>query len=243
MNTDKPRTMLKNITSYLDSLLKLAFPDLCVACQHEQPVKGDLLCVQCESAMPYCKFPSLTDNLIHWRIGGRLLPEWCSSLIYFKSGGTSQAILHALKYRGRQDIGESLGRRHGEVIRNGLEIPPPDYILPVPLHPKRLHERGYNQSAAYARGLSEPLGSPVAEDLLIRNRYTETQTNKSKADRITNVSDAFALGPGASLEGKSVLIVDDVFTSGATMEACAAPLIHIPDIRISIATLAIADDW
>lgn len=235
--------MLKTIGSYLDGLLKLAFPDLCVACEQHQPVKGDLLCVQCESEMPYCNFPSLTDNLIHWRIGGRLMPEWSSSLIYFKSGGTSQAILHALKYRGRQDIGESLGKRHGEVILKGLSVPPPDFIVPVPLHPKRLHERGYNQSAAYARGLSEALGSPAMEQMLVRNRYTETQTNKSKMDRIANVSDAFALGEAVDLEGKSVLIVDDVFTSGATMEACAAPLIHVPGIRISIATLAIADDW
>lgn len=235
--------MMDKFWSYWDSLVKLAFPDLCVACQQEQPVKGDILCIGCEMSMPYCRFPNLEDNLIHWRIGGRLLPEWASAYLYFKSGNTSRHILHALKYRGRKDVGEILGLRHGAEIKDKLTVPPPDVIIPVPLHPRKLHERGFNQSTAYGKGLSDALNVRMREDLLSRNRYTETQTNKSKEDRMNNVLGAFHLSDPGALEGKSVLLVDDVFTSGATIEACALPLIHIPGIKLAIATLAIADDW
>lgn len=236
--------MLSKVKLYWESFLHLFFPDLCAACMREIPVSGDVLCVYCNHDLPLCGFPSLTDNLVHWRLAGRALPIWASSYMFFKEGNVTQALLHQLKYRGKQYIGEEFGRRHGEYILSQLPAEwRPDYIIPVPLHPKRLHERGFNQSTCYARGLSEAMRVKVREDILVRRKYTETQTRKSKQDRIKNVSDAFQLRDAEGLTGKTILIVDDVFTSGATLEACILPFHGLEEVKVSIATLAIADDW
>lgn len=236
--------MLSKLQLYWDGFLHLFFPDLCMACGKQSPVRGDLLCVYCNDELPFCHFPSLVDNLMHWRLGGRVLPSWGSSYLYFKEGNVTQALLHQLKYRGKKAVGEEFGQRHGELLMDQLPHEKrPHYIIPVPLHPKRLHERGYNQSNYYARGLSSAMGIEVREDILVRTKYTETQTRKSKTDRIKNVSDAFEVKHSDQLIGKSVLIVDDVFTSGATMEAAIQPLIPVDDLEVAIATLAVADDW
>jgi ComF family protein len=235
--------ILRPLLQYLDSLKKLVYPELCMSCMNRQPVLNDVLCVHCDAQLSPCNFESLKDNLIHWRLGSRLLPTWASAYIYFKTGNTAQTLLHRLKYTGKQEIGSVFGERHGQLIVGHSDYIRPDYIIPVPLHSKRLHQRGYNQSAVYAHGLNAYLSSEVREDLLIRNRYTETQTSKSRIDRIRNVDDAFRVKDPHRLEGKLLLLVDDVFTSGATLESCAIPLLQIPGIQLAIATLAIADDW
>jgi len=235
--------MIRAYQPYLEGLLHLAFPNLCIACMREQTVGNDILCVSCRTTFPYCDFDTINDNLIYWRMGSRIIPFWASSYVYFKRGNKVQRLLHALKYAGRQDIGEQMGKEHALHIIQQCDYRRPDYIVPVPLHPKKKHERGYNQSSSYARGLAAIFESRVAENLLFRKRYTSTQTNKSKLERLNNVNQAFALAPNIPLEGKSILIVDDVFTSGATLEACAEPFLGIKDIKIMLATLAIADDW
>jgi ComF family protein len=229
---------------YLDSFIRLIFPDLCAGCQENQPVKGDIFCVYCNRDLPYCEFPSLTENIITGRVYGRLQPVWASSYIYFKEGNVAQHLLHALKYRGRKDIGTEMGVRHGRYLKEILSKDRiPDRIIPVPLHPKRLHERGYNQSESYGLGLSQELEIPMDTKLLTRNRYTTTQTRKSKIDRVKNVQGAFMLKNPDKYKNQHLLLVDDVFTSGATMESCAEPLLTIPGISLSIATIALADDW
>ncbi len=231
------------VRRYLDSVAHLFWPELCYICRQEQPVPGDLSCIRCERELPYCRFPDPADNLLADRLTGRMEMCYGSALLFFREDGPVQTLLHQLKYQGRREIGTLLGRRHGQEWGELVAEDLPDAIVPVPLHPRRQRSRGYNQSACYAEGLSRSTGIPVLDKALVRTRYTTTQTHKSRSDRLRNVSEAFALPDPDHLIGKHLLIADDVFTSGATIEACAAQLLSVPGVRISVSAIAVADDW
>jgi ComF family protein len=230
------------IKKYLKSLVGLIFPDLCLACRKEQPISGSLFCVGCEAVMPYCDFDDLRTNEAFMRIAGRLPVKHASSFVYFKSNNIVQNILHGLKYEGKEEIGLSMGKFHGEQLKPMLKDYP-DIIVPVPLHPKKRHTRGYNQSEIYAKGLAMGLHIPVYPNVLKRKKFTETQTKMNKSDRLLNVSEAFELYNPGRINNKHILLVDDVLTSGATLEACGLPLLQIPGVTVSVATLALADNW
>lgn len=204
---------------------------------------GDLSCIRCERELPYCRFADPADNLLADRLTGRLKMHYSSALLFFREDGPVQTLLHQLKYQGRHEIGVLLGRRHGQEWGEMVADDLPDAIVPVPLHARRQRRRGYNQSACYAEGLSRSTGIPVLDRALVRVCYTTTQTHRSRSERLHNVHEAFALGEPDHLTGKHLLIADDVFTSGATIEACAMPLLSVPGVRISVSTIAVADDW
>lgn len=198
--------------------------------------------MQCEAEMPYCHFDDLKTNEAFMRIAGRLPVKNASSYVYFKSDNIVQNILHALKYEGKEEIGLSLGRFHAEQMKPMLSDYP-DILVPVPLHPRKKHIRGYNQSEIYAKGLSLGLNIPVYPNVLKRKKFTETQTKMNKSERLRNVSEAFELRNPGQINNKHILLVDDVLTSGATIESCGLPLLQIPGVTISVATLSIADNW
>ena len=151
-----------------------------------------------------------------------------------------QHLIHELKYRGNMDAGVFLGQELGKTIQEAPLFQGLDFLIPVPLHPKREKERGYNQSLMIAQGVSETTGIPVGNGFLLRSVNTSTQTHKSKEERWRNVKDIFALRRADQLEGKYVLLIDDVLTTGATLEACALTLSKVPGITISCATAACA---
>lgn len=171
---------------------------------------------------------------------GRVRLKAVTACFFFSKDGKVQHLIHELKYKGNSDAGVFLGQELGKTLKEAPLFQGLDYLIPVPLHPKREKERGYNQSAMIAQGLSEMTGIPVVEDFLIRSVNTATQTHKSKEDRWKNVKDIFALHHGDRLEGKYVLLIDDVLTTGATLEACALTLSSVPGITISCATAACA---
>jgi ComF family protein len=235
---------IKNLFSVMESLWELVFPNLCYCCVRHQPITGGILCAHCEMELPLCEFSNLYSNDITSRMTGRVPLVWAASSVYFKTGSITQSLLHEFKYRNKREIGIEFGKRLGTEIMSKIQVDhKPDLIIPVPLHPKKLYIRGFNQSDCIGMGLAKTFNIPVRTDILLRNRFTETQTRKSKLERIQNVDLAFQVKDPTSLTGRHVLLVDDVFTSGATLEACALAFLNVAEVQVSIATLALADEW
>ncbi len=235
---------VKQLVEWIESLWELVFPNLCYCCVRQQPISGGILCAHCEMELPLCEFSSLYSNDITSRMTGRVPLLWAASSVYFKTGSITQRLLHEFKYRNKREIGVEFGKRIATEILSKIQVNhKPDIIIPVPLHPKKLYIRGFNQSDCIGMGLSKELNISLRTDILIRKRFTETQTRKSKLERIQNVDLAFQVKDPKSLTGRHILLVDDVFTSGATLEACAIALLNVAEVQISIATLALADEW
>ncbi|WP_286130579.1 ComF family protein [Solirubrum puertoriconensis] len=162
------------------------------------------------------------------------------SYLRFLRRGRVQHLLHQLKYRGQSDIGTVLGRMYGQELATHGSLGTVDLIVPVPLHRRKLAKRGYNQADAFAEGLAASLQVPWSAHVLRRTSYTTTQTKKTRAERWENVANVFEVAEPAAVTGKHVLVVDDVLTTGATLEACAQKLLQAGAARVSIATIACA---
>jgi ComF family protein len=233
---------MKNLISkYAQGILSLFYPDLCLACQSNMPVKEDILCVKCQLKLPKTKFHLQKENAFTERFWGRLPLHAAASLYRFTKGGHVQHLIHQLKYKGKKDVGLKLGQHYGEQLKTTPLFQDIDLIIPVPLHPKKKHKRGYNQSSLIARGLSEAMEIPWADKGLVRTAFTDTQTQKSRIERLENVQSAFAVPEASMLHGKHILLVDDVITTGATLEICALKILALSNTKVSMVTLAFAD--
>lgn len=207
------------------ALLALVYPPLCLGCEARlpDPEPPTSLCDACLHALPRADDALLRDRLAHVT-GGADVFEHVFALWIFDEGGAIQHLQHAVKYRNRPTLGLRLGRLIGQGLREA-GVPPPDLVLPVPLHRVRALERGYNQSERLARGIADTVGAPVGDGVLVRGRATRTQTALDKQARWRNVSGAFELTTPGPVAGRRVLLVDDVMTTGATVVAAAQPLI------------------
>jgi ComF family protein len=224
--------------SVLNDLLSLFFPQLCAGCGIPLVKGEDILCLQCLADLPKTNYQDGKDNPLALNFLGRINICYATSYFSFDKGGKVQHLLHQLKYKGRKDIGFKLGQIFGfELIRN-IQFSEIDAIIPVPLHPRKQWSRGYNQSKEICKGISESMQRPLISGNLIRKVHTSSQTMKGRYERWENVSGIFKVKNSTDLEGKHLLLVDDVVTTGATLEACCEPLLKIPGVRVSIATLA-----
>jgi ComF family protein len=171
---------------------------------------------------------------------GRVNLSSATSFLFFNKGGSVQKLIHQLKYKGSIETGNFLGELMGnDLIKSDL-YNTIDAIIPVPLHKKKLHIRGYNQSDIIARGIGKSMSIPTVSNTLIRTEFTETQTKKARYSRWENVKGKFGINNQEDIEGKHVLLVDDVLTTGATIESCAQTLLEVPNIIVSVATVAYA---
>lgn len=228
------------LRTYLKDFAALIFPELCAAC-HASLVQGeDVLCTHCRVSLPFTNFHQQADNIVAQQFWGKLPLQAAYALYYFNKGGNVQRMMHHFKYDGMQRIGHVLGNIAGKQLATNPLFASVDVIIPVPLHKKRLRERGYNQSACFAFGLAERMNAAVELDNLVRIVATETQTHKSRFARSENMKEVFAVARPLELEGKHVLLVDDVITTGSTLEACGMELLKVPGLRLSIATIAYA---
>lgn len=228
------------LRTYLHDFVSLIFPQLCAAC-HSSLVRGeDLICTDCLYNLPYTNFHQQADNIVAQQFWGKLPVQAAYSLYFFNKGGKVQRMMHHFKYDGQQRIGNITGELAGKQLAENDVFKTADYIIPVPLHKKRMKERGYNQSACFAEGLAEKLKAEVELDNLIRSVATKTQTHKSRFARFENMQEVFAIAHPERLINKHVLLVDDTVTTGATLEACGIELLKVPGLKLSIATIAYA---
>ncbi len=225
---------------WLSDLLGLFFPNVCVACGNSLVSQEEILCTSCLYKLPETGFHMHDDNLIAETFWGRVELHAATSYLFFSKEGMVQKLMHALKYKGRKEVGVFLGRLFGKELIKSPLFSSVEMIIPVPLHPKKQRKRGFNQSVFIARGLAETMGVQVSVNNLVRTTFTSSQTKKSRYDRWQNVKGVFRVSNEKQFVGKHLLVVDDVLTTGATMEACVHPLLEIPGTKVSIATLAYA---
>lgn len=219
---------------------ELLFPRYCVVCQDKLLQTENYICLRCLLHMPRTDHVTHRDNPMEQLFYGRVPVERACAFMEFKKGSDYQKLLHALKYRGQKELGDVLGLKFGAALKTDRQICSADYICPVPLHPRKERKRGYNQSYHIAKGLSQSLGIPVNRDNLYRETHTATQTRKSRWERWQNVEGIFAVREPELFANKHLILVDDVITTGATIEACAAAILKQCEAKISVLTLAIA---
>lgn len=225
---------------FIDSLLNLLYPSVCAACGNALFKWEKLVCTRCRNMLPKTGYETNADNPLARIFYGRVQLKAVTACFFFSKEGKVQRLIHELKYKGNGDAGIFLGQELGKDIKDAPLFQGLDYLIPVPLHPKREKQRGYNQSMMIAQGIAEVTGIQIGSDFLVRSVNTETQTHKNKEDRWKNVKDIFELRHEDRLIGKYVLLVDDVLTTGATLEACALKLSTVKGITISCATAACA---
>lgn len=190
--------------------------------------------------MPVTNYHDFAENDSCMRFAGRIPFQMATSYAYFTDEGLLQHLMHGLKYQKKTNIGTYLGKCLGESLQQTSWASSLDLIIPVPLHRKKKWKRGYNQSLLIGQGIASVLGVPCRDDLLLRTRNTESQTKKTRTERIANMKGAFDIKQSSMLAGKHILLCDDVLTTGATIEACALALLDKESVKISVATIGIA---
>ncbi|MGI4873993.1 MAG: ComF family protein [Janthinobacterium lividum] len=220
----------------------LFFPRPCLACT-EPLVSGEQhLCTTCRAELPYTDYHllPLAENPLARRFWGKLPVAYTLSYLRFLRHGRVQQLLHQLKYQGQQQVGVALGQLYGAELQAAGLHTTFDVVVPVPLHRRKLARRGYNQADAFAEGMAQALSCPRAADALRRTEHTASQTRKSRTQRWQNVATVFEVAQPQAIAGRHILLVDDVLTTGATLEACGAALLAAGARAVSIATIAAA---
>lgn len=222
------------------SILNLFYPKTCLACESITSDNEQLICSTCKENMAETYFHTYTNNPIEKIFYGRIEINRAAALFFFEKDGLVQNLIHQLKYKGQKKVGHELGLIYAHKLIDSNTFPTPDIIVPVPLHQKKLLERGYNQSLWFGKGLSEGLNIPINDTVLFRHTKSDSQTKKGRYKRWENVKGIFAVQNLQLLEGKHLLLVDDTITTGSTLEACIKALKTIPDIQVSVLTIAYA---
>ena len=222
----------------INNILSLFYPRLCAACGDALQQNEQCLCLNCMLHLPETQFHKIHFNPLRQVFDGRVPVEEVTALMSYKKSNRTQKILHNLKYKGQKEIGSVLGEYLGGQLITEKRYRDIQYILPIPLHPKKQRKRGYNQSEWIAMGLSKGMGIPYLTDVLVRTEFTDTQTRKSRFARWQNVKEVFAVEHSEKVEYTHVLVCDDVLTTGATTEAAIRKLIEVPGVLVSVATLA-----
>lgn len=229
--------MIKFIVKYWNAFIGLLYPEFCAACNANLVTQEKVICTKCLYELPKTHFHKVKGNPIEQIFWGRIPINHATAFYFFQKGSKYQRLIHQLKYKNRPDIGIELGKHFAADLTTEQKFNAIDYIIPVPLHKKKKHLRGYNQSEMIGKGLAELLPAELDTRSLIRKTFTKTQTKKGRFERWENVSSVFKVTHPDKLQGKHVLLVDDILTTGATLEACAQTLLEIEGIKISIATL------
>lgn len=226
--------------SWIADFISLIYPRICVCCGNSLWKHEKIVCNACGFRLPRTNYHLELENPVSRVFHGRVPIESAAAFLLFNKGNKVQGLVHQLKYKGRKDVGVWLGEEYGQVLRHSPFFTGIDLIIPVPLHKKKLMQRGYNQSDQFALGLSKRMQIPMENKILVRNKSTSTQTRKGRYDRWKNVEDIFSLVRPEKIQSRHILLVDDVITTGATLESCIATLRSVPGVRVSVATIATA---
>lgn len=218
--------------------INLIYPRVCLVCGDCLFVQEELICTSCLYLLPKTGYHFDEANNVAQLFWGRIPIEAATAYYYFSKGNKVQRLLHQLKYNGYKDLGVLVGKLMGPELISSPLFENVDVVIPVPLHPKKEQKRGFNQSEQFAAGLAESIGIKLDTQTLIRRQASSTQTKKSRFKRWENVESIFDVTNLSKLANQHILLVDDVITTGSTLEACALALSDIPAVKISIAGIA-----
>lgn len=233
--------MMQQRISFWHRVLNLIAPQACVVCGSRLAIDEEVVCVSCNLHLPRTGYAAnALDNEMARRFWGRIPVERAAALFYYEAGSEVSNIIYDLKYHNHPEIGSIMGRMAAEEFANEGFFEGIDLMIPIPLEKKRQRRRGYNQSMEIARGVSEVTGIPIMADAVARTAFDESQTHKSLAQRMESVENAFRAREGIDLDGKHILIIDDIVTSGATVCACVKALTNCGDIKVSVMSLGMA---
>ena len=222
----------------LENLINLFFPKRCLTCDETLQESEKLLCIRCLHDLPLANYTSVEGNQIEKSFYGRIPLTAATALLLYSKNSKVQQLIHQLKYKGFEEIGTYLGDWLGEELVKSGRFKSIDMVIPVPLHPKKLKIRGYNQVEKFGKSLAKQLDAKYVDDKLIKITSTESQTHKHRSERILNVNEIFVLADNECFIDKHLLLIDDIITTGATLESCCRELLKVEGIKISIATMA-----
>jgi len=231
---------MNKIASLAADFIYLLYPEKCITCEEALYNHEKIICTNCLLDIPKFMIKNYSDNEMAKLFWGRVKIEKTFALYIFQKKGKFQQLMHELKYRNNKAVGLEFGKILGKKILKTKAFDDVDVIIPVPLHWKKLKKRGYNQSQLIAESVSKELKKPLLTDVLYRKIETTTQTKKTRFQRWQNVEDIFDIKNMQKVENKHLLLIDDIVTTGATLEACANCLLKAKNSKISIATLAVA---
>ena len=221
-----------------DDFLSLLFPRVCYGCGNHLIKNENLICTECYVVIPRTNFHTVKDNPVEQIFWGRCRIESAAAFSYFNKGSRIRKLVHSLKYKGVKEIGRELGKIYGLSLKSSGFLDGIDFIIPVPLHKSRERVRGFNQSETISIGISEAVDLPLITNAIERRLATSTQTKRSRIERWDNVEKIFALKKPELLAGKHILLVDDVITTGATMESCVSEILKAEGAKVSLVALA-----
>ncbi len=223
-----------------DDFLCLMFPRLCYACGNHLLRNEKIICLQCYISIPRTDFHLQPDNPVEQLFWGRVEITRATAFSFYTRGSKIRKLIHKLKYKGIQEIGEELGKIYGHNLKESGFMDDIDLIIPVPLHKTRQRKRGFNQSELISRGISAATGLTVDNMALVRAEVSDTQTKRTRYGRWMNVEGIFQVRLPENIKGKHILLVDDVITTGSTIDACAGELLKIEGVKVSAVALAVA---
>lgn len=223
-----------------ESVLHLLFPHVCTGCGNDILSTDTVLCMKCIDAMPETNFELHPNNPVEKTFWGRLPLINATAQFYFTKESLMQHLMHQLKYKGNRELGLQLGKIMGDQINRSGRFTDIYALIPLPLFPAKEKRRGYNQATVLCQGMAESMKIPVLDKVIIRPQHTETQTKKGRIERWKNMEGKFILTNPEAIKNKHVLLVDDVVTTGATLESCGNELLQAENVRLSVATLCIA---
>lgn len=228
------------MTSLINNIINLFFPPVCAGCHSFLLSNENVICTLCRHNIPLTNHHLNPQNESFKKFYGRIPVEHTSALLYFHKKGIVQELIHNLKYKGQEEIGTVLGEWYADDLKNSEILQSVDEIIPVPLHRRKLRERGYNQVTNFGLSLSNVLNVPYNPKLLVRNIYSKTQSKKTLLNRSDGIDTIFDVVFTEKDHNKHFLLIDDVITTGSTLEACSHALLKIPGAKISIVCMAMA---
>lgn len=229
--------MLSGIRELLKNLIGLIYPDLCIACYQNHPMDKQLFCLPCGQELIRTEHLINPDNEFMRHFVGRVTVQRGASLFIYRKGTSIQQLLHQLKYNNKPEVGFQLGLSYSKDLLDTKFLSDIDMMIPVPLYWKKQKKRGYNQSEQFAKGIHQSTNIPILTNILLKDKPTASQTKMSRAERVDNVASTFIIKNPSQIQDKHILLVDDVLTTGATLEACAKVLLP-HRCKISMLTIA-----
>jgi ComF family protein len=230
--------MISSLQKINTAIQHLLYPHFCCGCGVDFISTKEFLCAKCNNSLPLTQFSHIPFNPIEKMLFGRLPLVAGASMYYFTKSSLLQHLLVQLKYNNNKEVGYFLGRQLGEVLKINDRFNSIDCIVPLPLHPKKLYQRGYNQADLIGDGMASVWPKKLLKTAVTRLIFTKTQTHETRISRWENMEGVFEVQDPELLKGKHVLLIDDVITTGASLEACGAAILAVSGTRLSIATIA-----